>query len=519
MRKPSALYCILLLISRVKTIEILLILCGFIKSRNQFLVKGAAEMSVMPYATVVGVFRDRSAADLAMQALLNAGFKREQIRYLTADTAGGFFDSLKSVFTGVSPAEESLVSNLTDMGLSSEEAQYFSDEYKQGSVILAIKTQGDDEMALNILSQYGAYNAKDRARFGGVMADQVRSSATVRSDDEVVPVYPNALPPEEVPAQSAEVPATNPDAPLPEDVASPSNAPFPQEKVASSPYVPFPEEVPSDHATPFPQEEITSNPDVPFPQGMPSDPVEPFPHATTDQPYQDTSEMEGMEGMDDLEETVTPVYQDEQVSLVSPDMVEVDEVDSDETPVAQNETDTYPEGAEIDEVFVSATPVPPTETDTDAEQPSDNDTTDDELATPTTDDDPSDETAAPAADEDLTLQEAYEAATPLATDTPVAQNDETSTPSTSSVSQESGSATQAAPASSNERYGYSSQLQQLLAQIEETQQQLQEARAQLEEAREHENRLTTARQQLQELQAELQATRSELEQTRQRARG
>jgi hypothetical protein len=133
-------------------------------------------MAVMPYATVVGVFRNRSAADLAMDALTNVGFQPDQMRCLVADSAGGFIDSLKSVFTGLTPVEETLVHDLTQMGLTNEEALYFSDEYTQGSAILAIKTQGDDEMALDILYRYGANNAREQARFGGVTPDESLSS-------------------------------------------------------------------------------------------------------------------------------------------------------------------------------------------------------------------------------------------------------------------------------------------------------------------------------------------------------
>lgn len=116
-------------------------------------------MSVMPYATVVGVFRNPADADRAMKALVEAGFAPEKMRCLLAGTGKSLFDDLKGFLTGAGGDEEHLVSKLTDMGLTDEEAQYFSDEYAQGSAILALKTQGDDAMAVNILHQYGAHNA------------------------------------------------------------------------------------------------------------------------------------------------------------------------------------------------------------------------------------------------------------------------------------------------------------------------------------------------------------------------
>ena len=113
-------------------------------------------MSVMPYATVVGVFSNSSDADLAVKALLKAGFEEEKIRCFQESSGVSLLDAFKSMLTGLSPDEERLIRKLTDMKLTEEEALYFSDEYERGSTILAVKTQGDDPMAVNILHQYGA---------------------------------------------------------------------------------------------------------------------------------------------------------------------------------------------------------------------------------------------------------------------------------------------------------------------------------------------------------------------------
>ncbi len=117
-------------------------------------------MAVMPYATVVGVFRDPQAVEPTIEALVQVGFQREKIRCLLAGSGNSLLDELRSFVTGESPDEEHLVHNLTDMGLTAEEADYFSDEYAQGSAILAVKTQGDEAMAVNILHDHGALNAR-----------------------------------------------------------------------------------------------------------------------------------------------------------------------------------------------------------------------------------------------------------------------------------------------------------------------------------------------------------------------
>ena len=117
-------------------------------------------MSVTPSSTIVGVFRDRSAAQQAVDALYNAGFRDEQIQYSVPGTSGNFFEDLKSFFRGTSDSEGNLVSDLTNMGLSDADAQYYSSEYNKGNPIVVVRAQGRESEAMNILRQYGAYKAE-----------------------------------------------------------------------------------------------------------------------------------------------------------------------------------------------------------------------------------------------------------------------------------------------------------------------------------------------------------------------
>src|SRR5258708_16789804 len=116
-------------------------------------------MSVTPSSTIVGVFRDRSAAEQAIDALYNAGFGHEQIQYSIPGTSGSFLKDLKSLFTGTSTSEGNLDNDLTNMGLSDAEAQYYSNEYNNGNLILAVRAPGREMEAMHVLRQYGAYNA------------------------------------------------------------------------------------------------------------------------------------------------------------------------------------------------------------------------------------------------------------------------------------------------------------------------------------------------------------------------
>jgi hypothetical protein len=110
---------------------------------------------------MVGVFKDRTVAEHAMDALYNAGFKQEQIRYSAPGVASGFFEDLKSLFTGTDA--DNLANNLISMGLSDEEAHYYVGEYTNGSTIIAVNAPDREQEALNVLRQYGAYNTLNTA--------------------------------------------------------------------------------------------------------------------------------------------------------------------------------------------------------------------------------------------------------------------------------------------------------------------------------------------------------------------
>jgi len=120
-------------------------------------------MSVTPSSTVVGIFRDRAMAEQAIEALYDAGFQREQIRYSMPGNAGSFFEDLKNMFTGNSPADtngDDLANDLAHMGLSDEEARYYTDEYNNGNTILTVQAPGREHEALSVLHQHGAYNSR-----------------------------------------------------------------------------------------------------------------------------------------------------------------------------------------------------------------------------------------------------------------------------------------------------------------------------------------------------------------------
>ncbi len=116
-------------------------------------------MSVTPSSHVIGMFTDQAIADEAVEALHNAGFENEHISYSAPGGSGGFLEGLKSLFTGTAPGADDLIHDLTNMGLSNEQAQYYVDEYNNGNTLLSVNAPGREEQVLGILHQYGAYSA------------------------------------------------------------------------------------------------------------------------------------------------------------------------------------------------------------------------------------------------------------------------------------------------------------------------------------------------------------------------
>lgn len=112
--------------------------------------------------TVIGVFDESANADRAIDALQNAGFSSSQIHHSGRGAAatGGFFEGVKNFFSGGSDTEGSghVASDLTGMGVSSDEAQYYENEYNNGRTVLSVNAGDRAAEAKTILDTNGAYN-------------------------------------------------------------------------------------------------------------------------------------------------------------------------------------------------------------------------------------------------------------------------------------------------------------------------------------------------------------------------
>jgi len=130
--------------------------------------------------TVVGVFGNRASAEQAVQALEDTGFGHDQIWYSSPGGASSFFADIKNLFTGTGTVSYNLVKELTDMGLSDEEAHYYANEYRSGHSIVAVKAPDREQEAMALLHMYGAshYNVP------GVYNDSATSGPADTTDEE-----------------------------------------------------------------------------------------------------------------------------------------------------------------------------------------------------------------------------------------------------------------------------------------------------------------------------------------------
>jgi len=107
--------------------------------------------------TIVGVFSDKALAERAIDALKDAGFSNEEIRYSGHTTGVGFFENLKSWFTGEETGTTGDVAkDLTKLGVPENEADYYAREYAAGHPIVAVKSPGHEADAASILRSNGS---------------------------------------------------------------------------------------------------------------------------------------------------------------------------------------------------------------------------------------------------------------------------------------------------------------------------------------------------------------------------
>lgn len=134
-------------------------------------------------STLVGVFDERTQAERAIEELHNANVPDNQITYSGSarNVGSGFAASIKSFFTGedANANATALFSDLTDMGLSQDEAQYYTNQYQEGHVIVAVNSADQWPNAQNILMNNGAFNYNAQQSAMGTQATNTTSDPTM----------------------------------------------------------------------------------------------------------------------------------------------------------------------------------------------------------------------------------------------------------------------------------------------------------------------------------------------------
>jgi len=137
--------------------------------------------------TVIGVFDEAANADRAIDALQTAGFSSSQIHHSgrgAANTGGGFLSGVKNFFTGDDTATTGghVAEDLTGMGVSSDEASYYDNEYKSGRTVISIDAGDRAEEAKTILDTNGAYNYS-RQRGTAATTGYTSTAATTNTNE------------------------------------------------------------------------------------------------------------------------------------------------------------------------------------------------------------------------------------------------------------------------------------------------------------------------------------------------
>ena len=119
-------------------------------------------MAMTERSTVVGVFTDPGLADVAIEELVGAGFRDDQIslsRHENTDSDVSWIGRIDSLLSGLKGSDRSIVKRLVSMGVPEEEARYYQSELEFGRTIVTVEAGDRREDALEILRSNGGYDA------------------------------------------------------------------------------------------------------------------------------------------------------------------------------------------------------------------------------------------------------------------------------------------------------------------------------------------------------------------------
>jgi hypothetical protein len=100
-------------------------------------------------------FAQSDQAEQAVEALHDAGFTTDQVRYSKQFTNEDFLTSIKDLLIfpdeRQDESEDDVLTMLQNMGIPQEEIQYYSDAYANGSFVVIVRPDGRDQQAETIL--------------------------------------------------------------------------------------------------------------------------------------------------------------------------------------------------------------------------------------------------------------------------------------------------------------------------------------------------------------------------------
>jgi hypothetical protein len=103
----------------------------------------------------IATFDSTNDAEQAVEALHDAGFTTDQVRYSKQFTRDDFLESIKDMLVfpdeRQDESENDIRTMVENMGLSQEEVQYYSDAFARGRAVVVVRTDGRDQEAERIL--------------------------------------------------------------------------------------------------------------------------------------------------------------------------------------------------------------------------------------------------------------------------------------------------------------------------------------------------------------------------------
>jgi hypothetical protein len=107
---------------------------------------------------VVGIFRNRTQVEQAINELHQIGFDNRHIRFAKHGISiGGILKKIKSLYRGQNIPADGIYDDLVNIGMPAVHAHYYQSEFKAGYSIIAIQRSGVPLVATSILIRNGAY--------------------------------------------------------------------------------------------------------------------------------------------------------------------------------------------------------------------------------------------------------------------------------------------------------------------------------------------------------------------------